>query len=223
MAAVSGGRAARRVIGGAAPLSPPRRGDSTPRCVPPPPAPPPAGRGRAERRRPGSAGRLRVAMNLHQVLTGAVNPGDNCFSVGSLHGQPFTVSPAAECGGVGTFPGAPAGQPGWGRPPSASRAGAPHVKMGVALVALVAVVVAAVVAVAASLLHKRRPSGATFAVGAPRRRPGGPRIAPCQPCLSPRPPSFPSCFGFSACAGGALPAPFPSKMPPRLPLLSRRK
>lgn len=32
-------------------------------------------------------------MNLHQVLTGAVNPGDNCFSVGSLHDQPFTVSP----------------------------------------------------------------------------------------------------------------------------------
>lgn len=42
---------------------------------------------------PGSAGRLRVVMNLHQVLTGAVNPGDNCFSVGSLHDQPFTVSP----------------------------------------------------------------------------------------------------------------------------------
>uniref|UniRef100_A0A8C0IWS4 Dmx like 1 n=1 Tax=Chelonoidis abingdonii TaxID=106734 RepID=A0A8C0IWS4_CHEAB len=30
-------------------------------------------------------------MNLHQVLTGAVNPGDNCFSVGSLHGQPLTA------------------------------------------------------------------------------------------------------------------------------------
>uniref|UniRef100_A0A8C8R8L7 Dmx like 1 n=1 Tax=Pelusios castaneus TaxID=367368 RepID=A0A8C8R8L7_9SAUR len=30
-------------------------------------------------------------MKLHQVLTGAVNPGDNCFSVGSLHGQPLTV------------------------------------------------------------------------------------------------------------------------------------
>ncbi|XP_075597124.1 dmX-like protein 1 isoform X4 [Balearica regulorum gibbericeps] len=30
-------------------------------------------------------------MNLHQVLTGAVNPGDNCFSVGSLHDQPFTM------------------------------------------------------------------------------------------------------------------------------------
>lgn len=34
-------------------------------------------------------------MNLHQVLTGAVNPGDYCFSVGSLHDQPFTVSPLA--------------------------------------------------------------------------------------------------------------------------------
>uniref|UniRef100_A0A8D2MGG2 Dmx like 1 n=1 Tax=Zonotrichia albicollis TaxID=44394 RepID=A0A8D2MGG2_ZONAL len=30
-------------------------------------------------------------MNLHQVLTGAVNPGDSCFSVGSLHDQPFTA------------------------------------------------------------------------------------------------------------------------------------
>uniref|UniRef100_A0A672V579 Dmx like 1 n=1 Tax=Strigops habroptila TaxID=2489341 RepID=A0A672V579_STRHB len=30
-------------------------------------------------------------MDLHQVLTGAVNPGDNCFSVGSLHNQPFTA------------------------------------------------------------------------------------------------------------------------------------
>uniref|UniRef100_A0A8C3XNZ1 DmX-like protein 1 n=1 Tax=Chelydra serpentina TaxID=8475 RepID=A0A8C3XNZ1_CHESE len=30
-------------------------------------------------------------MNLHQVLTGAVNPGDNCFSVGSLHDQPLTA------------------------------------------------------------------------------------------------------------------------------------
>ncbi|XP_042617430.1 dmX-like protein 1 isoform X3 [Cyprinus carpio] len=30
-------------------------------------------------------------MNLHQVLTGAVNPGDNCFSVGSVHNQPFTA------------------------------------------------------------------------------------------------------------------------------------
>ncbi|OXB57943.1 hypothetical protein ASZ78_014770 [Callipepla squamata] len=30
-------------------------------------------------------------MNLHQVLTGAVNPGDNCFSVGNLHDQPFTA------------------------------------------------------------------------------------------------------------------------------------
>lgn len=31
-------------------------------------------------------------MNLHQVLTGAVNPGDNCFSVGSVNNVPFTVS-----------------------------------------------------------------------------------------------------------------------------------
>ncbi|XP_067270720.1 dmX-like protein 1 [Pseudorasbora parva] len=30
-------------------------------------------------------------MNLHQVLTGAVNPGDNCFSVGSVSSQPFTA------------------------------------------------------------------------------------------------------------------------------------
>lgn len=30
-------------------------------------------------------------MNLHQVLTGAVNPGDNCFSVGSVNNVPFTV------------------------------------------------------------------------------------------------------------------------------------
>ncbi|KAM8984129.1 dmX-like protein 1 isoform 4-T4 [Ara ararauna] len=30
-------------------------------------------------------------MYLHQVLTGAVNPGDYCFSVGSLHDQPFTA------------------------------------------------------------------------------------------------------------------------------------
>ncbi|KAH0628151.1 hypothetical protein JD844_008947 [Phrynosoma platyrhinos] len=30
-------------------------------------------------------------MNLHQVLTGAVNPGDNCFSVGSVGGHPFTA------------------------------------------------------------------------------------------------------------------------------------
>lgn len=32
-------------------------------------------------------------MNLHQVLTGAVNPGDHCFSVGSVGDQRFTVSP----------------------------------------------------------------------------------------------------------------------------------
>lgn len=30
-------------------------------------------------------------MNLHQVLTGAVNPGDNCFSVGRINNQPFTA------------------------------------------------------------------------------------------------------------------------------------
>ncbi|KAM6930538.1 LOW QUALITY PROTEIN: dmX-like protein 1 [Xenentodon cancila] len=30
-------------------------------------------------------------MNLHQVLTGAVNPGDNCFSVGSFNDVPFTA------------------------------------------------------------------------------------------------------------------------------------
>ncbi|XP_077318349.1 dmX-like protein 1 isoform X1 [Lithobates pipiens] len=30
-------------------------------------------------------------MNLHQVLTGAVNPGDHCFSVGSLLEQPITA------------------------------------------------------------------------------------------------------------------------------------
>lgn len=30
-------------------------------------------------------------MNLHQVLTGAVNPGDHCFSVGSVGEQRFTV------------------------------------------------------------------------------------------------------------------------------------
>uniref|UniRef100_A0A670JHL5 Dmx like 1 n=1 Tax=Podarcis muralis TaxID=64176 RepID=A0A670JHL5_PODMU len=30
-------------------------------------------------------------MNLHQVLTGAVNPGDNCFSVGNVGGHPFTA------------------------------------------------------------------------------------------------------------------------------------
>ncbi|KAL1420957.1 hypothetical protein MTO96_004324 [Rhipicephalus appendiculatus] len=30
-------------------------------------------------------------MNLHQVLTGAVNAGDHCYSVGSVEGVPFTV------------------------------------------------------------------------------------------------------------------------------------
>lgn len=33
-------------------------------------------------------------MNLHQVLTGAVNPGDHCFSVGSVGDQRFTVREA---------------------------------------------------------------------------------------------------------------------------------
>jgi len=31
-------------------------------------------------------------MHLHQVLTGAVNPGDCCYSVGSVNDIPFTVS-----------------------------------------------------------------------------------------------------------------------------------
>jgi len=31
-------------------------------------------------------------MNLHQVLTGAVNPGENCYSVGNVNNQPFTVN-----------------------------------------------------------------------------------------------------------------------------------
>ncbi|XP_019519600.1 PREDICTED: dmX-like protein 2 [Hipposideros armiger] len=30
-------------------------------------------------------------MHLHQVLTGAVNPGDNCYSVGSVGDVPFTA------------------------------------------------------------------------------------------------------------------------------------
>ncbi|XP_048835403.1 dmX-like protein 1 isoform X1 [Brienomyrus brachyistius] len=30
-------------------------------------------------------------MNLHQVLTGAVNPGDNCFAVGNVNDEPFTA------------------------------------------------------------------------------------------------------------------------------------
>ncbi|KAM4746857.1 dmX-like protein 2 isoform 2-T2 [Rhinophrynus dorsalis] len=30
-------------------------------------------------------------MHLHQVLTGAVNPGDNCYSVGSINDIPFTA------------------------------------------------------------------------------------------------------------------------------------
>lgn len=35
-------------------------------------------------------------MHLHQVLTGAVNPGDNCYSVGSVGDVPFTVSGVQE-------------------------------------------------------------------------------------------------------------------------------
>ncbi|ELK05416.1 DmX-like protein 2 [Pteropus alecto] len=35
-------------------------------------------------------------MHLHQVLTGAVNPGDNCYSVGSVGDVPFTVSSVRE-------------------------------------------------------------------------------------------------------------------------------
>lgn len=35
-------------------------------------------------------------MNLHQVLTGAVNAGDHCYSVGSVEGVPFSVY-AAGC------------------------------------------------------------------------------------------------------------------------------
>lgn len=38
-------------------------------------------------------------MHLHQVLTGAVNPGDNCYSVGSVEDIPFTVMVAARGGG----------------------------------------------------------------------------------------------------------------------------
>lgn len=74
-------------------------------------------------------------MNLHQVLTGAVNPGDHCFSVGSVGDQRFTVSAGGagpgRCGrGVG-----PAAVPGglccgsgwagagWGSSPPRSRGG----------------------------------------------------------------------------------------------------
>ncbi|TRY64794.1 hypothetical protein DNTS_004401 [Danionella cerebrum] len=39
---------------------------------------------------PGRVFSLRI-MNLHQVLTGAVNPGENSFSVGRVHNQPFTA------------------------------------------------------------------------------------------------------------------------------------
>lgn len=40
-------------------------------------------------------------MHLHQVLTGAVNPGDNCYSVGSVGDVPFTVSGVREPEGQG--------------------------------------------------------------------------------------------------------------------------
>lgn len=60
------------------------------------------GREKRERRRPEPASRApsarspprlaRRGMHLHQVLTGAVNPGDNCYSVGSVGDAPFTVS-----------------------------------------------------------------------------------------------------------------------------------
>lgn len=40
-------------------------------------------------------------MNLHQVLTGAVNPGDHCFSVGSVGDQRFTVREAGSGEGQG--------------------------------------------------------------------------------------------------------------------------
>lgn len=43
-------------------------------------------------------------MHLHQVLTGAVNPGDNCYSVGSVEDIPFTVMVA--------MPGERRGRPG---------------------------------------------------------------------------------------------------------------
>lgn len=45
-----------------------------------------------------------AAMHLHQVLTGAVNPGDNCYSVGSVEDIPFTVMVA--------MPGERRGRPG---------------------------------------------------------------------------------------------------------------
>lgn len=73
------------------------------------------GRKRAGRgaRRPSRAFRCPARtpeMHLHQVLTGAVNPGDNCYSVGSVGDVPFTVSggrqPAGETGtgGRGSAP-----------------------------------------------------------------------------------------------------------------------
>lgn len=50
-------------------------------------------------------------MNLHQVLTGAVNPGDHCFSVGSVGDQRFTVSERDSRVALDWF--APGSQPGW--------------------------------------------------------------------------------------------------------------
>lgn len=44
-------------------------------------------------------------MHLHQVLTGAVNPGDNCYSVGSVEDIPFTVMVAVR----------EKRRPGWGK------------------------------------------------------------------------------------------------------------
>lgn len=67
---------------------------------------PPRGGSRGRRREKRSRGQARGSsllsrrplparapeMHLHQVLTGAVNPGDNCYSVGSVGDVPFTVS-----------------------------------------------------------------------------------------------------------------------------------
>ena len=37
--------------------------------------------------------RIKTVMNRHQVLTGAVNSGDDCYAIGSVEGIHFTVSP----------------------------------------------------------------------------------------------------------------------------------
>lgn len=74
---------------------------------------PPRGGSRGRRRGKRSRGRARGSsllsrsplparapeMHLHQVLTGAVNPGDNCYSVGSVGDVPFTVSGVRELEG----------------------------------------------------------------------------------------------------------------------------